>query len=372
MRQRMILGTFCFVSLLVACVLSLLNSRHLMSLIQINEAILKQRVQKRTEEIETLQNLGTQLTACQSIEEALEVIKLSTSILLPRFTGRLALFKPSRDSLEFVESWNGDQLSHKLYSPEECWALRSGKPYIGDIRIGNIVCSHQKKKDKQTLCIPLTAQGETHGVLHFSSKYDLSWTPEEHQLASAVSEHVSMTLANLDLRDSLRQQAIRDPLTGLYNRRYLLETMEHEISRSSRKKSEMGLMMIDLDYFKKFNDTYGHDIGDFILAEFGRLIQLIIREEDIACRYGGEEFTLMLPETGKNDTLKVAEKIRNHIQAHKFYFNNKSYAPITLSIGIAVFPHDGKTTSTLLKQADEALYQAKDQGRNQVVTLLTS
>ncbi|MCG8684745.1 MAG: GGDEF domain-containing protein [Desulfobacterales bacterium] len=181
-----------------------------------------------------------------------------------------------------------------------------------------------------------------------------------------------MTLANLDLRDSLRQQAIRDPLTGLYNRRYLLETMEHEISRSSRKKSEMGLMMIDLDYFKKFNDTYGHDIGDFILAEFGRLIQLIIREEDIACRYGGEEFTLMLPETGKNDTLKVAEKIRNHIQAHKFYFNNKSYAPITLSIGIAVFPHDGKTTSTLLKQADEALYQAKDQGRNQVVTLLTS
>lgn len=217
------------------------------------------------------------------------------------------------------------------------------------------------------LCIPLIAQGETHGVLHLTSSIDKKWSPEEQQLASAVAEHSSLTLASLELRESLRQQAIKDALTGLYNRRYLLETVEHELSRAARRGLQMGILMIDIDYFKKFNDEHGHDIGDFILSEFGRLIRLLLRDEDIACRYGGEEFTLLLPETDVQGTLTVARKICRKMREHDFIIGNHAYGPITVSIGAATFPENGKSSEQLFKQADDALYEAKREGRDQVI-----
>jgi diguanylate cyclase (GGDEF)-like protein len=367
MRQHAILAVFCFIGLLIASSLSLIASRYFLSQVRKSEKHLEQRVNERTKEIETLQNLATQLTACNSKKEALEVIKLITSILLPRFAGALALYNSSKDKLEVVENWNGRWQGEKIYSPDQCWALRSGQTHFGDPRAGNMTCNHSDSQEDKMLCIPIVAQGMTYGVLHFSSSRKTEWTPEEYQLTSAVAEHASLTLASLESRESLRQQAIRDPLTGLYNRRYLFETIEQELSRASRRNQSIGILMVDIDHFKKFNDEFGHDIGDFILSEFGRLIKMIIRNEDIACRFGGEEFTILLPETGRDEAFRVAEKIRIKIRDYDFILKNRSYGPIKLSVGVVSFPENGKTADHLLKMADNALYEAKQAGRDRVV-----
>ncbi len=366
-QQRLLLGGFGLFALLIATSLSMLISRHLLALVRQGKLNLEQRVAKRTKEIGILQNLGTQLSACHSKEEALKAIEVVTTLLLPRFTGTLALFRASKDKLEIASTWNGQWRGEASYPPEQCWALRIGQAHLGSVEQGTMICGHSTFQDEQIFCVPLIAQGVTHGVLHFASPKDTEWKPEEKQLAAAVAEHASLTLASLELRESLRQQAIRDPLTGLYNRRYLQETLNNELRRASRRNQELGLLMIDLDHFKKFNDEYGHEVGDFILSEFGRLVRLSIRGEDVPCRYGGEEFTLLLPETGREGTLLVAEKIAARIREHDFLFGNRSCGPITVSIGAALYPHHGLTAESLSKEADDALYQAKREGRNRVV-----
>lgn len=365
--QRFFLIGFCFIAMCVNVIVSLLASRYLLRLVKKGEAHLEAQVEERTREIATLQNFATQLTACDSMQEMLDVVKLIASILLPRFSGSLAVTRSSRDKIEVVQNWNGEWDGVRLYAPNECWALRTGKAYLGDITAGNVMCGHAADHTGKTLCIPLIALGETHGVLHFKGPPEADWTVAEHQLALSIAEHTSLTLANLQLRESLHQQAIRDPLTGLYNRRYLIETMEREISRASRRDLSLGIIMIDLDHFKKFNDEYGHDTGDFVLSEFGRLVRTILRQEDIPCRFGGEEFTVLLPETDREGTAQVAAKLVAKIREHDFVFDGRSYGPVTLSVGAAIFPLNGKTADQLMKNADNALYEAKKAGRDRAV-----
>ncbi len=364
--QGIILWGFCFVALIVACLLSLLMSRYLLTLVRKGKLHLEEMVAKRTNTIEVLQNLATQLTVCNSTDEALEVIKLVTLKLLPEYTGAMALFRASKDKLEIAKSWNGEWRGETVYTPDQCWALRTGRPHIGSEDTGTMACAHSPELEGKMICVPLVAQGETHGVLHFYRAEETEWTQSRHRQIMAVGEHASLALANLRLRESLRQQAIRDPLTGLYNRRYLHETMENEISRAERHQQHMGVLMLDLDKFKKFNDEHGHEIGDFILSEFGRLIRTVIRNEDIACRYGGEEFTMLFPESDIENTRDIAEKIRVKVREHGFLHKNHSYGPITVSIGAACYPADGSTADLLLKNADDALYKAKQSGRDQV------
>lgn len=366
-RHRIFLGIFCFISLLIAAGASLLVSRYLISVSNRGKLELEERVKDRTEKLEILQNLGTQLTACRVREEVLEVIRLTTSMLMPDYTGTLALMRSSKNRLEVTASWNGQWQGELGYAPNECWALRTGHPYVVDSRVGKIACSHSPGLTGRMTCLPLIAQGETHGVLHFATDRSIAWTAADHRLASAVAEQTSLALANLQLRETLRQQAIRDPLTGLYNRRYLLETVDHELGRAARRDRGLSLLMIDLDHFKKFNDEHGHDIGDFILSEFGRLLRLLIRTEDIPCRYGGEEFVVLFPETDEAQARLIAEKIVKAVREHEFTCNHIAYGPITISAGVAIFPKNGETMDVLMKQADNALYQAKDSGRDQVM-----
>lgn len=366
-RQRLVFGSFSLIALIAFSVLSLLASRYLISLVKKSEDILEGRVQERTSQIETLQNIGTQMTVCNSIQEGLEVIQQGAAILLPRLGGALALFKPSRDKLEVVANWNGEWPGGKTYQPEACWAMRTGQQYYGNPGTEKITCDHYTGIHEQMLCLPIIAQGETYGIMHFFSNQNLEWTIEEIQLAASIAEHASLTFANLELRESLRIQAIRDSLTGLFNRRYLMETLESETSRAARKNTNLAVMMMDLDHFKQFNDENGHDAGDYILSEFGKLVKSTIRDEDTPCRYGGEEFTILLPETDQVGAKLVAEKIRTLIRNHDFVFNNKIFDQITLSIGVAIYPDHSDSVSMLVKKADEALYAAKAKGRDCVV-----
>jgi diguanylate cyclase (GGDEF)-like protein len=189
---------------------------------------------------------------------------------------------------------------------------------------------------------------------------------QSQQLAVSVAQQYLLAVENLRLREKLRGQAIRDPLTGLYNRRYLEAELEREISRAKRKDLAVGVIMLDIDYFKQFNDQYGHDVGDIVLRQIGMFLQDHVRGGDIACRYGGEEFLVILPEISLADAVERAESLRSGVEN----LNRKEYrtypGSLSISLGVAVFPQHGRTGHEVMVAADQAMYQAKRAGRNRV------
>jgi diguanylate cyclase (GGDEF)-like protein len=243
----------------------------------------------------------------------------------------------------------------------------------------NPKCLHVDANIKGSyLCVPLTAQGENIGLLYLeklsvgertteANKTLSGITKSQLKLARTMAEHISLSLANLKLRETLRHQAIRDALTGLFNRRYLQETLDREIYRAQRQESTLGVVMLDVDHFKIFNDTYGHEAGNRLLSILGRYLRGSIRAEDIPCRYGGEEFTLILPDISPEVLLERAETIRKGVKDLEVLFQDKLLGGVTISLGLSYFPQHGENSEALLQAADAALYQAKRNGRNRVV-----
>jgi diguanylate cyclase (GGDEF)-like protein len=184
------------------------------------------------------------------------------------------------------------------------------------------------------------------------------------RLAATAAEHIALALANLNLRETLRHQAVRDPLTGLFNRRYLEETLERELRRAERRSLPLAVIMLDIDHFKRFNDTFGHDAGDALLPEVGSYLRTHVRPEDIACRYGGEEFTLILPDAPLEPTLRRVDELRQGIARLGIAHRGQPLGTVTISMGVAVFPAHGTSPDALLRVADRALYRAKEQGRD--------
>jgi diguanylate cyclase (GGDEF)-like protein len=225
------------------------------------------------------------------------------------------------------------------------------------------------------MCIPLVAHGETVGLLFLQRLGTTAQAqggrnaPESKlQLASALGEEVSLALANLKLRDTLRQQSLRDPLTGLYNRRFLEEYLVHERVRATRKNRPLSVIMLDIDHFKRVNDTFGHLVGDDVLREVSMIIQREVRTVDIVARYGGEEFVVVLPETAEEGAVAFAERVRQRIAEHRVAGEEGEEAlSLTVSIGVATFPSSSiETVDDLISHADDALYRAKAEGRNKV------
>ena len=178
---------------------------------------------------------------------------------------------------------------------------------------------------------------------------------------------IGLALGNLNLREVLRVQAIRDPLTGLFNRRYMEESLERELRRAVRNQHPLGVIMLDLDHFKQLNDRSGHEAGDAVLRELSNCLQTVTREYDLVCRYGGEEFTIILPDASLDVAVKRAEKIRDTFKHLNVKYQNRDLPGGTLSLGVAGFPEHGSTTEAVLRAADAALYQAKHEGRDRVV-----
>jgi len=327
-----------------------------------------------------LNEMGNWLQASHSNVEAYGVIASFGQRLFPDETGVLYIFNSSRNFVEEVTTWGTDpaQTSKSVFQPDECWALRLGQKYmVADTKNRAVLCQHvgQPAPDAY-LCVPLVAQGQTLGVLHLRYAKPLAEADAQAtknplesklQLAITVSEHVALALTNIGLKASLREQATRDPLTGLYNRRYMEEFLGRELARAARRIVPVGLVMIDIDHFKNFNDTFGHAAGDKVLIELGSLLRAQFRQEDIACRYGGEEFVLVLPESSYEDTCRRVEELRDDVQHMSFQYHGQTLGAITLSLGAANFPEHGKTIESLLASADSALYSAKAQGRNRLV-----
>jgi diguanylate cyclase (GGDEF)-like protein len=225
------------------------------------------------------------------------------------------------------------------------------------------------------LCVPLVAHGEAIGMLHLCHHFspaepaknaDGWYDHEKRQQVRSIVGSLSLALANLNLRSTLKEQSIRDPLTGMYNRRYMEETLEREILRASRRKEPLGVIMLDIDHYKKFNDTYGHQAGDAVLQSLGQFLSTSIRGEDIACRYGGEEFILLMPGAGLEETRKRAEDLREKVHYLNVTFQGEILKTVTFSLGVSVFPQHGNTGEQLIQSADLALYRAKSEGRDRV------
>ncbi|MEB1609894.1 diguanylate cyclase [Xanthomonas campestris pv. campestris] len=326
-------------------------------------------LQRSTADLNLLSRYTGLLQSCISAEEALVVTSRTLASLLPGVAGSVYLLRSSQDRAEAISHW-GEPLVHSAphLLPEQCWALRRGQPHIIDDLSRDAPCAHigAPKHDTcvTTACLPMSAQGTQLGFLFLSSTGPGPMPRLE--IAEAAAEQLSLALSNLRLRESLRRQSIRDPLTGLYNRRYLEESLSHELARCARRGLPLSVLMLDVDHFKQFNDSQGHAGGDLLLAALGELLLTRLRAEDVACRYGGEEFTVILPEADGVQALRVAEDIRGYIAALAVSDGLRSLPRVTASIGVASFPADGELAASLLQKADAALYVAKHGGRNRV------
>lgn len=326
-------------------------------------------LEARNQDFAALMRLSDHLQACQSHEEAYAVITDFAGQLFSAPAGILSIFRSSRNLLDLVTTWGVlDQQRDPQFAPEECWALRRGQLHISSPEHPGLACHHLGPVLHQTwLCVPLIAQGDTLGIIHLAYNQSDLVTANQENLVRVVAKQIGLALANLKLRETLRNQAIRDPLTGLFNRRYIEETLEREINRAGRNKTNMGVLMLDVDHFKKFNDTYGHSAGDTLLAQLGAFLASKIRGGDIACRYGGEEFTLILPDAPPAAIYARADEILAGVRSLVVAERGQSLGPISLSIGVAVFPDHGETGKGLLHTADMALYRAKEEGRDRVI-----
>lgn len=315
-----------------------------------------------------LSHMAELLQACAQRGEAYEIVRETGQQLFPDSAASLFIYRDSRDALEHVLSWGGGKPAYPTLAPDECWALRLGSPHFV-ARGGTIRCRHVHDDTHSYVCMPLHGQGNVLGLFHIALEVNArSRRParDAEQRVRAMADRVGPALANLQLRDALRELALRDGLTGLYNRRYLEDALIRELHRASRSNKPASVIMLDVDNFKLFNDKYGHDAGDFVLNAIGRAIAGNIRLSDIACRYGGEEFAVVLTESSLDAARERAEQIRRAIRDTNLTHLSQTLPAPTASFGVAVFPGNGTAPADLLKAADNALYRAKREGRDRV------
>jgi diguanylate cyclase (GGDEF)-like protein len=320
----------------------------------------------RNREIILLGQMGELLQACVSEAEAERILLKFAPDLFPALSGALSMIKASRNAVERTVSWGDATVSAAVFLPEDCWALRRGLAHGSGSSCGRIKCAHLEETFAGSfVCVPMMAHGETIGVLHLLDGPHLG--ESEMRLATMVAERMGLAIANLRLREALKAQSIRDPLTGLFNRRYMEESLERELHRADRDKSTIGVIMADLDHFKQFNDTFGHEGGDAILKEFSALLVAQTRKEDIVCRYGGEEFLIVFPGASLEDAHNRAANLLQATRKVGVVLRGQELGPVSASMGVALYPKDANTMASMIRAADDALYQAKTHGRDCVV-----
>lgn len=322
-------------------------------------------------EITLFSKMNDFLQTCTNEAEAYSVISETVTQLFPEDSGAVFVLSASRSMLEAATVWGAQPPAQLIFPPGECWAHRRGQMHLADGH--GHWCPHVNDHGHMYLCMPLLAQGEALGILHLQdgaaldAAADQARVAEKCRLAKILADNIGLGISNLKLRESMRNLSIRDPLTGLFNRRYMEEALLQEQHRVKRGGDQLAVIMIDIDHFKKFNDNFGHDGGDAVLTELGDFLKKHVRGSDIACRYGGEEFILVLSPATAEGARQRAEKIREGAMQLSASAGQRALGPITLSLGVAMFPGHASELATLVKAADLALYRAKSAGRNRVV-----
>jgi diguanylate cyclase (GGDEF)-like protein len=334
-------------------------------------------LQLRTLQMTLLNDMAGLLQCSASSEEAFTVVgEAARNLFVASTSGALFIFKSSRNLLEVAATWGKNYASEPMFTPDSCWSLRRGLVHWSESPGGSAVCPHLRNAvPANYLCVPMVAQGDTVGILHI--QYDRSTSNKgmeafetlqdsQQRLATAVASQVALSLASLRLRETLRDQSIRDPLTGLFNRRFMQESLDRELQRARRKNRPLTVIFLDLDHFKRFNDVFGHDAGDAVLKAMAELFGNHFRGEDVICRYGGEEFAMILPESSSADAAARANELREAARFLKVVYKGMPLDPVTLSIGVASYPEHASNGEELMQMADKCLYVSKAKGRDRV------
>ena len=342
-----------------------------------NLSVLNESLAAKAQELESysrtvniVRRMADRLPSCADEEEFSSVVRSFAPELTPGRSGLLYLLNNSHNLLHLGSGWGEATASVREFTPEDCWGLRRGREHVSGIGQVEVTCPHIVESGKVHWCMPLVAQSETVGLLYLEGDSDDSQTqrPREDDPIYMLRETVALGLVNLRLRIKLRSQSVRDPLTGLYNRRYLDESLELELARATRSDAPVSAIMLDIDHFKTFNDTFGHDAGDLVLKEVAGILARSMRKGDIAGRFGGEEFLLLMPGADAQRALSRAETMRASIAALDVGYAGQKLGRITASFGVATFPADAETGLALVQAADKALYAAKAAGRNRVMS----
>jgi len=336
------------------------------------------KLEQQTHQLRLLAEMGEMLQASSTPADAYAVTARFAQTLIPASSGAMYVHAASRDNLEVVLRWGKPQLNGPDFlAADQCWGLRTGKVHLVEDSQTGLVCRHLPEPQPAFyLCAPMIAHGETLGLLHLQmpppdqpsseaavpESLDITWP------VKTMAERLALALADMDLRETLRAQSICDPLTGWYNRRYMQETLEHDIRRASRTNHPLSLLMLDIDHFKEFNDSFGHEAGDVTLKSLCQIVKKMIRSDDIACRYGGDEFVLILPDSSPAVVPQRVEEMRVAAGTAEIQYQGHLLKPLTVSFGIAAYPADARTSHELLRAADTALFRAKSEGRNRVGT----
>ncbi|MDQ5911764.1 MAG: putative Diguanylate cyclase [Pseudomonadota bacterium] len=329
------------------------------------------QVERYHDQMIVLNRMNNLLLTCESRAEAYEMIISSAKILFAGGSGALAMRDDEAGlDLHVVATWGHPDNLRKVFAPQDCWALRSGELYEVVQPAGRVPCRHFNTPPTTPYwCVPLAVRGQALGLLHVQVGTDLAGASFQDwaDLILKVSGSVKLALYNLQLQETLREQSIHDRLTGLFNRLYLDEQLPRELQRCQRAREPLVVAMLDLDHFKVFNDTYGHEAGDAILRAAGGLLLRSVRVGDHACRYGGEEMTLVLPNAALDVAWTRLDHLRQAMAQLEVIYQSQQLPTITVSIGASATLPSEKDAMAVLSRADMALYQAKKQGRNQVV-----
>ncbi len=334
-------------------------------------------IKKKNQAISLLNSLSSTLQTCLTVEETFSAITTYCVKILPKTNGMLYLSHPSGNYMNAVMQWGAPHEQEEVISPTQCWALRRGQIHRYFDSENSISCKHVQNTENISpyLCLPLQAQNESIGLLYVEFNEVGSHNSDDIQryfsdyelMINTIAETIALSLANIKLRDTLKIRSIRDSLTGLFNRTYLEESFGRELLRAQRQNNKLAVVMMDLDHFKTINDTFGHEAGDLVLKEVGKLLLEETRNSDIACRYGGEEILLLFFDISNGeDAVKRVDTIREKISRIKVVHHGEIVAPIRASFGIALLPNHGLEPTALVEAADTALYQSKKNGRNLV------
>lgn len=324
----------------------------------------------RVDELEQLRHdseahieMSALLQSCESLEEAAHVVARLVPTLFPGTSGGLYVEQPGVGHFERIGDWGSAAPHAPSFHRDACWALRRGQLHATDAVSGTACCHHlEGESEAHSVCLPLRGHGTMPGLLTLRGGNRLQ-TAVGHRQARLLANTVGLAVVNIRLGDHLRQASIRDALTGLFNRRYLEETLLRELARAERESGCLSLLMVDLDHFKVINDTFGHEAGDLVLQATARLLERHVRTGDVACRYGGEEFAVLLP----NTTLPHATSRANELRLAMRRLTLPAPADgvtLTMSVGVATSPGHGRAAAELIHAADEGLYEAKRDGRD--------
>ena len=325
---------------------------------------------RRTRLAELLGEFGEVLQACLGLDDAYEAISKYLPRLLPGSSGALYCVDGGPGYATRRGGWGTPAGVNDALTPDECVAVRRGQSRWVTESSSELNCRHFTAPPPAYACLPLSAHGELLGLLHGQNAQSAAPGRRDGQVTwpalKTAAEQISLALANLGIRETLREQATHDKLTGLYNRHYLHARFEQEIARARRHKSSAAIILIDIDHFKRINDTFGHAAGDHVLRGLGALLRGAGRKSDIPCRFGGEEFVLFMPDATCAVAKKRAHEILAAVRSLRLEWEDQALGVITVSAGISVFPGHGEEPEALMRAADLALYRAKELGRDRV------